>query len=202
MKTAPSRSILAIFIPTLFLFLFGAGITSAQTGGGNLGGHIGWIKAGDAEDGNFLFGGHVELRPIPWLGVQGSVDYWLAESYSFASGEMDVRSIPVTVTARAYLVATDQLNVFAAAGAGWYFMKYDYSDEFEELGIEDSTESTFGWHVGAGLSVPLSPTVALYGEARAVFLDPDRDIDDDIVDDVGSLDYDSTYLVAGANFKF
>jgi opacity protein-like surface antigen len=183
-----------------------AGIACAQgaaSPGGNFGGHVGWVKAKDANDGNFLGGIHAELRLIPWLGVQGSVDYWLADTIDLPGDEeLKVRSIPVTVTGRLYIVGTDQLSVFAAAGAGWYHIMYDFPAAVEDLGIEDKNDNTFGWHVGAGLVVPVTPTLAVYAEGRAIFLDPDQAINDDDLEDVKDFDYDSAYLAAGVNFMF
>ncbi len=193
---------------TVVLLFLGMVIASASAAspagpGGNLGGHLGWAKAADSDEGNFLVGAHAELRLIPWLGVQGSVDYRFADEINFTnSGQAKVRSIPLTVTARFYLVATEQVSVFAAAGAGWYHLVYDFSDDLEALGIDDTSQNTFGWHVGAGLVVPISPTVALYGEGRAVFADPDRVVDDELADDISEFDYDSTYLAGGVNFMF
>lgn len=183
--------------------LTSAGVASAQDAG-NIGFHGGWSKAQDADEGNFLVGGHAELRLMPWLGVQGAVDYRLADKYELPDGEsLKIRNVPITVTARLYPVATEQVSIFAAAGAGWYHYIYDYSEGLEdELGVDDSSTNTFGWHVGAGLEIPVAPAVAIYGEGRAIFVDPDRDVDEDLVDDVEEFDYDSLYFAAGLNFKF
>jgi hypothetical protein len=44
--------------------------------------------------------------------------------------------------------------------------------------------------------------VALFGEAKAVFLDANRSIDDETVDAVVDFDYNSTYFSTGLNFLF
>jgi len=62
--------------------------------------------------------------------------------------------------------------------------------------------SPLGWHVGAGLEVKVAPRVALYGEGRAVFLDPERDLDSSVFNQVEDFDYNSTYFVGGLNFLF
>lgn len=189
-----------LLLGTLFAAASGA---SPYGPGGNLGGHLGWAKASDSDEGNFLVGAHAEFRLIPWLGVQGSADYRFADEINFTNGgQAKVRSIPLTVTARLYVVATEQVSVFAAAGAGWYHLVYDFSDDLEALGLDDTSQNTFGWHLGAGVVVPISPTVGLYAEGRAVFADPDRVVDDELADDITDFDYDSTYLAGGVNFMF
>jgi opacity protein-like surface antigen len=180
-----------------------AATAGAQTGpGGNFGGHLGWAKASDAEDGNFLVGAHLELRPLPWLGVQGSADYRLADEFGTGDTTLKIRSVPLTVTGRLYFLNTAQLSVFAAAGAGWYYLVYDYSETLEDLGLGDDHDSTFGWHLGGGVVLPLADKVSLYGEGRVVFVDPDQEVDDELADDVKDWNYDSTYLAAGVNFEF
>jgi opacity protein-like surface antigen len=138
--------------------------------------------------------------------VQGAVDYRLVETYTLGvpgvEDELDVRSVPVTVTGRLYLPAGERVRLFAAAGAGWYYVIYDYSDDLEGLGAEDENEHSFGWHIGGGLDVDVAPDVSLYFEGRAVFVDPDRDLDDATFDDVEELDYDSTYFAGGVTFHF
>ena len=177
----------------------------AEAIGGNVGAHLGYSKDKDAESGAVLVGGHGELRFIKWLGVQGAVDYRHVQSFDIATpsgqGELSVRQIPVTVTGRVY-VPMSKVSPFAAAGAGWYHLIYDYSNNVEAMGAEDKSTNTFGWHVGAGLEVQVAPRVALYGEGRAVFLDPERDLDSSVFDQVKDFDYNSTYFVGGLNFLF
>jgi len=185
---------------------FTAGVAPrAEAIGGNVGGHIGYSKDKGAEGGAVLVGGHGELRLIKWLGVQGAVDYRHLSSFDIATptgqGELTVRQIPVTVTGRVY-VPISKVSPFAAAGAGWYHLIYDYSNNVEAMGAEDKSTNTFGWHVGAGLEVKVAPRIALYGEGRAVFLDPERDLDSSVFDQVKDFDYNSTYFAGGLNFLF
>jgi len=185
---------------------FSTGIAPrAEAIGGNVGGHVGYSKTKDAEGGAVLVGGHGELRLIKWLGVQGAVDYRHISSFDIntpnGSGELSVREIPVTVTGRVYLPVS-KVSPFAAAGAGWYHLIYDYSNNVEAMGAEDKSTNTFGWHVGAGLEVQVAPHIGLYGEGRAVFLDPERDLDSSVFDQVKDFDYNSTYFAGGVNFMF
>jgi opacity protein-like surface antigen len=185
---------------------FTAGIAPrAEAVGGNVGGHVGYSKMKDAEGGAVLVGGHGELRLIRWLGVQGAVDYRHVSSFDIATpngqGELSVREIPITVTGRVYMPIS-KVSPFAAAGAGWYHLIYDYSNNVEAMGADDKSTNTFGWHVGAGLEVQVAPHMSLYGEGRAVFLDPERDLDSSVFDQVGDFNYNSTYFAGGLNFLF
>jgi len=196
-----AKTLAGIVFPVC-LFLVPA-VASADAG---IGAHMGWAKAKDAEDGNGFVGGHLELRLLPWLGVQGAADYRLVETLRVDTGagpdgKLDVRSVPLTATGRIY-IPLGQVEPFAAAGAGWYHIIYDFSQEVEDLGIEDDSETTFGWHVGAGLQLRVSPRFSLFGEGRAVFVDPDRRLDEDLFDRVEEFDHDSTFFFGGATLHF
>jgi opacity protein-like surface antigen len=171
----------------------------------NLGAHLGYSKAKDADGGNFLLGGHLEIMPVPFLGVRGAVDYRTVESFDYGyggtDGSFDIRSIPVTVEGRLYLPGAS-VSPYAALGAGWYFLKYDFSDNLEALGFQDDSDSEFGWHLGAGLTIAVAPSIAVFGEAKAVFMDANRTINDETLDAVVDFDYDSTYFSTGINLLF
>lgn len=168
--------------------------------------HLGYAESKDAENGNGLAGAHLEIGVLPWLGLQGAVDYRLVETHpvqgNTASGEIDVKSVPVTATARLYLPIPSNWRLFAAAGAGWYYLLYEYSDELIAVGFEDRHENTFGWHVGAGVEVKVAPQVSLYGEGRGVFVDPDQALDSETFEAIERFDYDSLYFAAGFNLHF
>jgi opacity protein-like surface antigen len=143
--------------------------------------------------------------PVGFLGIRGAVDYRTVESFDFdygsTNGEFNIRSIPVTLEGRLYVPGV-VVSPYAAAGAGWYFLKYDFSENLELAGFEDDWDDSFGWHLGAGMVVGLVPAVSLFGEAKAVFLDADREINSETIDAVVEFDYDSTYFATGLNFKF
>jgi opacity protein-like surface antigen len=171
----------------------------------DVGGHLGYAKNRDAEEGNMLIGAHLEMSLASFLGIQGAVDYRMVESTEVdlgggEEGELNVRSVPLTVTARAYVPWT--VSPFVAAGAGWYHLMFDYSDELEALGAEDETDTTFGWHVGGGLRYMLAPRVSIYGEGRAVFIDTGDVLEDSDFEEITDFDYDSTFWAAGMSFHF
>ena len=171
-----------------------------------LGVHFGYAKARDADSGDGLVGGHLEIRPVRLLGIQAAVDYRSVSSYDVVVGPVDgslnIRSVPVTLTGRLYVPVGVTSSIFAAAGAGWYHLIYDYSSDLESIGVDDRTDSTFGWHVGGGLDLGIAPRVSLFGEGRAVFVDPNRSLDEDTLQQAEDFNYDSTYFAGGLTLHF
>jgi len=173
--------------------------------GGDYGVHVGYSKARQAEDGDFLIGGHLEARLAPALGIEAAVDYHGTEEYPAASvtdPPLEVRTIPVTLSARVYLPVVARFSPFLAAGGGWYNVIYDYPNRFEALGFDDETVSTFGWHLGLGGKIWLDESVSIYGEGRYSFIDPDKELGDEVRDEIGELDYDRSTLRAGLSLEF
>jgi opacity protein-like surface antigen len=183
-----------------------APLASAMPPGAHIGVHFGYVKAADAEDGNGQVGGHLEIPLLPFLGLNGSVDYRLVESFSVhtgnASGDLELKSVPVTATVRLYLPSISTMTLFAGAGAGWYYLIYDYADNLEQAGFVDDNSSTFGWHVAAGAIFSIAPKFSLYGEGRLIYIDPDQQIDQQVIDTVEGFDYDSFYIAGGVNLHF
>jgi len=173
---------------------------------GHFGMHGGVSKVRDAEDSRFQGGLHLELTPGRWLGFQGAVDYRSQETFDFQSGpvnaEVDVRTLPITLSGKLYVPVAPQFSPYGMVGAGWYHQKIDFSPDLESLGFQDQTDTTFGWHLGLGAAAALSRQFGIYGEARWIFLDPDRDLDPSTVDQVEDFDFDSSQLMAGVNFYF
>ncbi len=198
------RAVMLCLAPA-FLLLLPSGVRPAEASGGSIGVHLGYAKARDAKDGNGLAGGQLEFRLASWLGIQGAVDYRLVNTYRIdalaASGDLKVRSVPTTVSAKVY-VPLMVVSPFAEAGAGWYHMIYDYSSSLESAGLADRSETTFGWHVGGGVEIPVAPRVSFYGEGRAVFVDPDQALNDQLKNQVKNFNYDSSYFAAGLNLHF
>lgn len=184
----------------------GAPAVQAMPPGAHIGVHVGYVEAADAADGNGQVGGHLEIPLLPFLGLHGSADYRLVESFSVhtgsASGDLELKSVPVTATARLYLPSISTLTLFAGAGAGWYYLIYDYADNLEQAGFVDDNSSTFGWHVAAGAIFRIAPKFSLYGEGRLIYLDPDQQIDQQMIDTVEGFDYDSFYVAGGVNLHF
>ena len=177
---------------------------SARAEMSNWGAHLAYTKVKDASDGNYLWGGHLELALAPFLGVQGAVDYRSDDKFVTPSGVegVRVRSVPVTLTGRLYLPGPLPIRPFAEAGAGWYRVVYDYTRGLEALGLEDQTVTTFGWHTGVGVNVNLAPNLLLTGDGRYVYADPKRKLDPAVSEQIRNLDYDNINLGVGLSLAF
>ncbi|NNF08579.1 MAG: porin family protein [Candidatus Eisenbacteria bacterium] len=174
---------------------------------GNFGGQVGYFKSTDGDSGEYLLGGHLELHLAHFLGIRGDASYRTDETYNFqAQGNdlsLEVRTIPITASARVYAPLPINLIPYGLAGAGWYHIDYTFSDDAKALfDLEDTTETTFGWHVGAGLLVSLGPRMALFGEYRAIFMDPEREFDEAIQQTIKDLDFDTSNIMAGISLYF
>jgi opacity protein-like surface antigen len=207
MRIARTASICLALGLLLTAFPAGAQGLNPFSGGGNIGAHLGYLKGVDSEDGNLMVGGHLEILLTQFLGIRGDVSYHSEEEYRFmAEGQdlsLEVRTIPVTVSARVYLPLPVGIKPFGSAGVGWYRMEYEFSEDALDLfDVEDDTETTFGWHLGAGLVLPLAPRIGLYGEYRAIFTDPDRDLGDEVQEAIGELDFDASNLIVGLSLYF
>ncbi len=183
----------------------------AQTGydqrlQGNVGVHAGYAKAQDAETGNLLGGVHLEFMPVRVLGFQGAVAYRSDEkfetTYMGSQAELNVRTIPITVSGKLYAPIAPRFQPYGLVGAGWYHQVFDYSENLEMLGLADRNESTFGWHVGLGASALMAPRFGAFAEARWVFLDPDQRLDNSTIEQVEEFDFDTSHWMAGLNFFF
>lgn len=174
---------------------------------GNIGPHLAFSKTKDANDGNFLVGGHLELMLAPILGLQGSADYRSEDHFvartPLGDESLHVRTIPLLLTGRLYLPGPMPIRPFALAGAGWYHVAYDYSAGLESrYGWKDESVDTFGWHLGAGVNLALAPNVTMSAEGRYNFVDPQRKLGHEVRDAIRDLDYDAYTLGVGLNFGF
>jgi len=173
---------------------------------GYIGVHGAFTKARGAEDGNFLGGMHLELLMARILGVQGAIGYRSEEKFEvpLPSGpaSLNVRIIPVTVSGKVYLPVAPTFSPYGVAGAGWYHTFFDYSAPLEATGLHDQDTNTFGWHLGAGLNLMVSPRVGLFAEGRWAFLDPNEKLDSATRDRLQGLDFDTFHALAGFNFGF
>jgi opacity protein-like surface antigen len=130
----------------------------------SFGPHLGIQKSTGAENANYLVGGTLRLKLLPAIGAEGDIGY-RQEKYS--GGAVTLKQWPVTVTGLLYPLPF----LYGGVGFGWYNTTADYSDFYNMAGYSDETTRKAGWHLGAGVELPASPSVKLYGDVRYVFLD-------------------------------
>ncbi len=201
----------AILAPAVAVALIAVGPLAggtawSQTSYAVLGAHVSHNQVRDANDGNFLGGVHGELRPIPMLGLNASVDFRSDEQFDVQMGTtnaaLHVRTVPITLSGKLYLPIAPVVTPYGMVGAGWYHQVFDYSSDLEALGLRDHDETTFGWHVGLGANLNLQPRFGVYADARWIFLDPNRSVDSQTSDQVKNFDFNSMNVQAGVNFLF
>ena len=151
---------------------------------------IGYTRTIDngGEDGQFSGGLALRLPISPLFSAEGGINY---RDESFSEGDLKVRMWPVTAS----LWVTPGSVFYLGGGLGWYFTSYDYSGTLST--VDNSTSNDLGIHVGGGVDIPLSPSVALDLNLRYVFLQANNDLE---VPTTWDPDFWSTS--AGLAFKF
>ncbi len=159
------KTLLIIGLTALMVAQVHAQSTQADGLSMSLGPQVGYYRAQDADDGDFMGGVAWRLRFTPVLGVEASINY---RQETYADGGMTVRSWPVMVSGLIHVLPP----VYGAIGAGWYHTTFDFDqDMFSSL--DDETKHQFGWHFGVGMEQPVSSNFKLTGDIRYVFLDYD-----------------------------
>lgn len=150
-------------LAALIVFLFV--LTAAQAQSITAGPQLGYYKSQDADNASVMIGGALRVKLSSSFGFEGSINY---KREKFDDGNVKVTSYPVMATAMIYIIPI----VYGAAGAGWYNVRYEYSELYksDEYGYKDETKQRFGYHLGAGAQLPVG-NVVLTGDARYVFLD-------------------------------
>ena len=151
-----------------------------------IGAHATVFNANDADDPVVYGGGHIRLRPLGFLGLEGLVDYRREE---FATGRVTVERIPILASVLLYPFSIGPLEPYLLGGVGWYFNRIDVEDN----GSEDSDR--VGGHAGVGLDLAISPQFVLHGDIRYVFTELDTTLTDD-------LDVDGWMATLGVTFYF
>lgn len=135
-----------------------------------IGPQIGFQKAGDADELRLMFGGFIRAKLSSAFAVEGSINYRKEHYYS---GGVTVSSLPVLVSALIYPVPA----IYGIAGIGWYFTTISYGNAIvlANPGVTDKKKNPFGFHLGAGVELPLGEIVKLTGDIKYVFLNYNLD---------------------------
>ena len=161
---------------------------SAQSIG--LGPQVGYQRARDAHQGNFMGGAALRFKLSPALGVEASINY---RQEKYANDALTVRSWPVMATGLIYPLPI----VYGAIGFGWYNTTFDFDQsKLPFQAVEDETKQEVGWHFGGGLELPLGSNSKFTADIRYVFLDYD------FKQLPGSGDLNGDFYVITAGFLF
>jgi opacity protein-like surface antigen len=157
------------FLVVTLVVLFYISESEAQNNNSSsigIGPQIGYQRAGDADEGSFMYGGFIRLKVSDALGFEGSINY---RTEQYANDMVTVRSWPVLASVLFYPVPV----VYGIAGAGWYNTTFDFDPGFQQLDLADKTQTNFGWHLGAGVEIPVAESIKLTGDIKYVFLNYD-----------------------------
>jgi len=166
-------------------FLIIVATTPAIANGPGLGIHYSSVLNQNTDERTDMLGAQLRLRGR-YAGLEGSIDYRNDE----LGGNVELKSWPVSASLLIYPIPP----VYALAGLGWYNSTIDFPDASL---YDDATTTELGYHLGAGLEVPVSQALSLTGDFRYLFIDYEFD---EIPSSVGKVNSDSFTLNAGLLF--
>jgi len=126
----------------------------------SIGPQLGFIKSTDADQTTLMPGLAARLE-LMGFGIEGALYY---KSEDFRNGSIKTKSYPINITVLWKLLPL----IHAEGGVGWYNTQIDYSNIITS--IRNETKSDMGYHIGAGIELPLG-NIVLTGDIRYVFLD-------------------------------
>lgn len=125
----------------------------------SIGPQLGFVKSTDADQTSLMPGLAARLE-LMGFGIEGALYY---KSEDFRNGAVKTKSYPINITVLWKLLPL----IHAEGGVGWYNTQIDYSNIITS--IRNETKSNMGYHLGAGVEVPLG-NIVLTGDIRYVFL--------------------------------
>ena len=117
---------------------------------------------GDVDKDSFILGANARMEFLSIIAGEIAIDY---RNESLDEG--DIRTIPVQLSALFTLLPF----VYTTAGFGWYDINVD-GDLRDRFGKKDLSNT--GWHLGAGIGIPVPGRWSVIGDVRYVFLDYDK----------------------------
>jgi opacity protein-like surface antigen len=123
-----------------------------------IGGHLGVAGAYDADHPAFVIGGNVRAQILPWLGVDGSLDFQTKQE---VDNSADIFQIPFMATALFYPPFDLPVRLYGQAGFGWTITNVSNGD--------DDTDLNLLFHLGFGAEFDLADNLMLDANVRFVF---------------------------------
>jgi opacity protein-like surface antigen len=165
--------------------------------GFSLGPRAGYLRARDADRGTWFGGVQARLRLSPAFALEGSIEFHQDE---FADGSVEVTQYPVQATALLYPFPELPFQVYVLGGAGWYFTRFSFEDELEDL--DDETDSVWGIHVGVGAELFAGDAFSLDADVRYIFLDESDDVSGGQFGEFDDDEMDFWQITLALNFRF
>lgn len=143
----------------------GFAVSQATAQGIGIGPQVGYYKAQDADQGEFMYGGAVRIKLMSGFAVEASINYKQEE---YEDGAVTVKNWPVMATGMLYPLPF----LYGAFGGGWYHTTFEFDQSvLEENMPAKETKREFGWHAGGGLELPFGEKAKITADVRYVFLD-------------------------------
>lgn len=162
-----------------------------------VGARVGYLHGRDADRGTWTGGVQARLYVLEgYLGVEASIEFHQDE---FLDGDVTVTTYPVQVTALLFPLAGQKeipVQPYGLFGAGWYYTHTNYQGSLNAT--DDETDSTHGFHAGAGGEIKLSDKFVLNGDFRWVFID-EPGVDNSQLEDE---EFDFWQVTAAVSYKF
>jgi len=152
-----------------------------------LGPRVGYIEAKDADNGTWVLGSQVRWHILSFLAVEGSIE---VHQDRYDDGDIKVFTVPIQISGLVYLPLPGNFRPYAVAGIGWYVTRTHFSG-----GNTSDDESThpFGFHLGIGAELELTPRLSINGDFRYIFMDEPPH--------VGNDEFDAWEVTIGLHFK-
>jgi len=141
---------------------------------------LGFARSTDADKTSLMPGAAARLSLLSF-GIEGAIYY---KSENFENGAVKTTSYPVNITLLWKILPL----LHAEGGIGWYSTKIDDSNILDA--VRSETKSNTGYHLGAGIELPLSG-ILLTADVRYVFLN---------IGSVANFKSDFTVVFIGALF--
>ncbi|MFN8179945.1 MAG: outer membrane beta-barrel protein [bacterium] len=167
------------------VILVAAGAARADLG---LGVRGAWVDNRNTDDHTSMKGAFLRMGP-PLLQAEAGVDYRSED----LGGGLTVKTWPVTLGA----VLSPLPWLYGVAGVGWYHTTADFP---AYSSIEDHTATKFGYHAGAGVRLPVVPSLSVVVDGRYTYIDYKLDEFADALGDFKKGDYFT--VNAGLMFEF
>jgi len=125
----------------------------------------GMYRTHDADGLRPIGGAALRFRLSSLIGIEASITY--REEF-YGSGDLAVKSWPIMVTGILFPIPP----LYLAFGAGWYNTSVHYqAPPGSPSAFAGGTKAQSGWHIGAGVELPVFSFVRFVGDLRYVILD-------------------------------
>jgi hypothetical protein len=162
--------------------------------------HAGYSQTKDAGSGSLIGGAQVRIRLLSFIGAEALAEYRQTTYQSGGVDVLQVKDIPLQLSAMLYLIPAGPVQLYALGGFGSHFTKsYGLGPA---AGTCRSTQTKWAPHAGAGIEIWTGKSFFLSGDVRYVFLDIGSVSDVESALKTGSLSANYWQATAGLNFKF